>query len=739
MRPTGNAPLPCVVFAFNRPDKLQQVLSALRAQDIDRLVVFVDGPRDDADVELVERCRAIVRDVDWVERELHFRERNHGLPGLIGNIDEVFDAYEAAVFVEDDCLPMPAFYSFMRRALSRYEPEEQVFSIGGYQPIPPGCFDDYPYSVVSCARFTCWGWATWRDRWEVITPCLSRWRELFDGLGSVPDIAGRDLGPRARTHALAESPSWDVQMAISALWLDKVHLLPTRGLVRNTGVGSGVHKQSRAGRQDAQARHNRNVCPHSLENVVWLDDLELNEDYAERLKQFVEGPGQGPPRRPWRMVKCQLRRIPSVCKIWRLLRGLVGWLRRAARLLIPLPKYTVWRTTGGDYWRWQYEFGKFFRDSRILLNVNRAPNEGELRRALLVYTVNPFLVDRDSAKFISHTNNWRSRELARMLDELGYVVDVMHYTDYHSEVGSDYDLLLGFGPAEELAKELPQETIKIRLATGSEASFHNRRERERIEEVNRRRDCSLKPARPNQDKSELIKYFDAIACLGNEFTAATYRPFFDGQIHCFNNHGYDEWMGIPEGKDFAASRRNFLFFGGAGQVLLGLDLLLEVFSSRPNLRLYVCGPFEKEAGFTECYRQELYETENIVPVGWLRVGSSEYYSLVRKCGMVIVPICSGASTGSVVVCMGNGLIPIVTREAGIDTDGFGITLPSYGLDDIAGMVDWISRQPAEWHEEMSVEVLAAARQDFSQAAFSKRFREILAQVIEDETVDVPEE
>ena len=315
---TGDSGIvPCVVFAFNRPDKLQRVLTALRDQDINHLIVFVDGPRDDADVELVERCRAIARDIDWVDKELYFGEQNRGLPGLNDNISTVLNMYKAAVFVEDDCLPMPAFYSLMRRALRHYEPEKRVFSIGGYQPVPYKYFKDYPYSLVSCARFMCWGWATWQDRWEVITPYLSRWRELFDGLESVPSTAGRDLGARARMHAQTQSPSWDVQVAISTLWLDYIHLLPTRGLVRNIGiVGSGTHVVGgRREQRRKQRRMSRNVYEHSLEKIVWLENVELNSDYAERLKQFLRGPGQAPWRKLWRRARAKLqRRVPSFIK-----------------------------------------------------------------------------------------------------------------------------------------------------------------------------------------------------------------------------------------------------------------------------------------------------------------------------------------------------------------------------------------------------------------------------------------
>jgi len=304
--------VPCALFAFNRPDKLERVLLALKPQDIDRLIVFVDGPRDDADVELVERCRTIAKGVDWVDKELYLGEQNRGLPGLSDNVSMVLNVYETAVFVEDDCLPMPAFYSFMRRALSHYEPEKKVFSIGGYQPIPHRYFKDYPYSLVSSARFLCWGWATWQDRWEVVTPYLSKYRELFDGLMNVPDIAGHDLATMARS-----SDSWDVKVVISTLWLEQVHLLPTRGLVRNIDLIGGTHKASGRKVQSRQRSHNRNVYEGPLENIVWLDNVELNSDYAERLKQFVKGPGQAPRRKLWPRAKVNLRRkVPGFIKGW---------------------------------------------------------------------------------------------------------------------------------------------------------------------------------------------------------------------------------------------------------------------------------------------------------------------------------------------------------------------------------------------------------------------------------------
>jgi hypothetical protein len=144
--------IPCAVFAFNRPEMLCQVSDALRLQNIDALIIYVDGPRNEDDLTKVEQCRVIAKDIDWIKPELHIHEQNHGLPGIADNIDDVFARFPMAIFVEDDCLPMPGFYDFMRRSLEHYEDTKRVFSIGGYQVIQKNDFEAYSYSLISTAR-----------------------------------------------------------------------------------------------------------------------------------------------------------------------------------------------------------------------------------------------------------------------------------------------------------------------------------------------------------------------------------------------------------------------------------------------------------------------------------------------------------------------------------------------------------------------------------------------------------
>ena len=288
MLPDHRSILPCVVFAFNRPNKLKRVLDAIRSQGIERLIVFVDGPRNDGDLPKVEACRQLARQVDWAPTEFHFWEENHGLARLTENIDLVMEDYAAAVVVEDDCLPMPGFYPFMTQALAHYRTTDQVFSIGGYQPVLASRFKGYPYSLVSAPRFLCWGWATWRERWLAVSPHLSQYATLFDNLKQVPVSGGGDIPAMARAMASGQiRESWDVKVTLVCMWLEMVHLLPVRGLVRNIGMdSSGIHGGFISALRD-KFFHNRNIVPFLPSDLLWLEDARLNANYLVWLREFV--------------------------------------------------------------------------------------------------------------------------------------------------------------------------------------------------------------------------------------------------------------------------------------------------------------------------------------------------------------------------------------------------------------------------------------------------------------------
>lgn len=56
---------------------------------------------------------------------------------------------------------------------------------------------------------------------------------------------------------------------------------------------------------------------------------------------------------------------------------------------------------------------------------------------------------------------------------------------------------------------------------------------------------------------------------------------------------------------------------------------------------------------------------------WFRIASDpEFAALTRRCAAVVYPSCSERTAGSVITCLHAGLILIVSKESGVDTEDF---------------------------------------------------------------------
>ena len=236
--------VPLVFFAFNRPDKAERVLAAVREQTVrpGKILVFSDGPRNAGDEPKVEAVRRLIRAIDWAEVVVRERERNFGCaPNILQGLAEVFAAEKAAVILEDDTLPARCWCEAMNRLLEHYEDQPQVFSVGGYPVIKREALPDYPYDVILSPRASIWGWGTWASRWDAIRGELLDFKSPYRRPLDVPTLAGFDVP--FTVEAIAKRPDfyWDSKIAILCLYHGWLNALTKNYLVSNIGMESGDH------------------------------------------------------------------------------------------------------------------------------------------------------------------------------------------------------------------------------------------------------------------------------------------------------------------------------------------------------------------------------------------------------------------------------------------------------------------------------------------------------------------
>lgn len=363
--------------------------------------------------------------------------------------------------------------------------------------------------------------------------------------------------------------------------------------------------------------------------------------------------------------------------------------------------------------------------------VASAPAIGPWRgAALLSYMTEPFFVADGSRPPRGHTHFWESWRIARTLAELGFDCDVISYHNTTFRPRRSYDVLVDVRHnLERLAPRLHDSCLKVAHLDTASLAFQAEAEQRRLADLKARRGVSLQPRR-FEPPHRALEVADAATVIGNDWTLSTYAPA-PVPLHKVPVTSEVTWDTFPE-RNWEAARRSFLWLGSGGMVHKGLDLVLEVFADRPDLRLTVCGPVAVEADFAEAYRAELYETPNIRTLDWIDVTSEEFDRVVRSCGALVYPSCSEGSSGAVACAMHAGLVPVVSRESGVDVaPAEGVVLASTSIAAIADAVSACAALPAAVFREHALAAWEAARTRHSRSAFTARYRDVIETLLDE--------
>jgi glycosyltransferase involved in cell wall biosynthesis len=235
---------PIIVFAYNRPVHLAQCIKSLQANaecSESDLTVFVDGPKGSNDKTNVETCIRIAHEISGFRSvKVVARSENLGLArSLRTGIDEVLQNHEKVIVFEDDIFAAKGALRFLNLGLEDYLEIENVASIQLYQ-YP---FNGHLSAPVFLRGADCWGWATWKDRWEKVSfdpeHLLTRLEPIRNDF---------NLDGSARYFEMLEElgkgriDSWAICWHASMYLENKVSLYPPIALCKNTGSdGTGTH------------------------------------------------------------------------------------------------------------------------------------------------------------------------------------------------------------------------------------------------------------------------------------------------------------------------------------------------------------------------------------------------------------------------------------------------------------------------------------------------------------------
>ena len=231
---------PILLIGFNRPDFMAAQINAIRPARPAKLYIAVDGPRESMPGE-AKQCRKVqeyVRTIDWFcDIKTLFRKKNLGCKyGVSGAITWFFENEESGIILEDDCRPTVDFLRFASEMLERYEDDDRIGAINGFNFF--NLQSDKSASYHFSSHMDIWGWASWRRVWREYDVEMSSLR------AKLPDIIkNADVTPYYKKvlygfasgldHGLS---TWDVQFTMLSLAKGWLNIVPKHRLVANAGL-----------------------------------------------------------------------------------------------------------------------------------------------------------------------------------------------------------------------------------------------------------------------------------------------------------------------------------------------------------------------------------------------------------------------------------------------------------------------------------------------------------------------
>ena len=270
---------PVALFIYNRPQITEHVFEAIKTMSPPRLIVVADGPKNAADATQCEAARTVAERVDWPCEVIRvYSDVNLGCKRRVSSgLAAVFELYERAIILEDDCVPDLSFYKFASELLFRYENDDRVTTICGSSFVPIEGPFDYAFSRFSLI----WGWASWRRAWRHYDLGMSSWPRLRN-TSWLKDILRSSAGAYVLTRqfdyaASGELDTWDTQWLFSSLVRGGHCIIPARNLVTNIGCGAGATHTRDVINQCANVPRSALRLPiHHPLHVRLDDDLDKN-------------------------------------------------------------------------------------------------------------------------------------------------------------------------------------------------------------------------------------------------------------------------------------------------------------------------------------------------------------------------------------------------------------------------------------------------------------------------------
>ena len=277
---------PILIIGFNRPIHFRKTLNALSRNELAKnstLFISIDGPRDARD----ERKQKLIYKTihkscsNFKSIKIIKNKSNKGLAlNIVDSVSNVLNKYNKIIVLEDDLITSKSFLRYMNNALDFYQHKKRIWHINGHNI---NDFKERKNEIFLWRFMNCWGWATWRDRWEnfekdpksIIKSFDKKmiYRFNLDGTCSFWDQIKQNNSGKLNT--------WAIFWYAIIFKNDGICVSPWCSYIRNIGLdGSGTNCK-----EESSARKNILLKQSGIFNGLEIE-IENKHDFELMKKQY---------------------------------------------------------------------------------------------------------------------------------------------------------------------------------------------------------------------------------------------------------------------------------------------------------------------------------------------------------------------------------------------------------------------------------------------------------------------
>lgn len=238
---------PVALFVYKRKDKTEQCILALeknRFVEQTDLIIFCDGSKGIQDKKDVADVRQYIHHYKQNSKfkSVYVFENavNKGLANsIIDGVTMVMDKYGKAIVVEDDLITSEDFLEYMNDGLDFYEEDLRFGSISAYT-YPLKELQRYKEDIYVLRKGDCWGWATWKNRWEEVDWEVKNFEELYADKKFRKEFCmlQRKIDQMLLDWKNGKVDSWAVRWCLHLFLRGQLTVYPAVSRARNIGVDS---------------------------------------------------------------------------------------------------------------------------------------------------------------------------------------------------------------------------------------------------------------------------------------------------------------------------------------------------------------------------------------------------------------------------------------------------------------------------------------------------------------------